>query len=308
MKIATGSLQKLALCLLLLSSGFIVVPLAIAESGATAPAPVKDFKQDAVARAKQAAENKNAKYSTEAVIAIKAVEQAIAMLDEGKNDEAIKKLQEAGGKLETAIAADPNLKLIPVAVRVMTYDLITTPKAVKDELKGINDLLQAGNVQDARLHLGQLRSEIAATYVYLPAETYPDAIKRAVGQINGKQAGLARDTLADAMESLVEETEVTPLPVVLAQGAILEAEKIRETDKDQALQDLSYASEQIETADQLGYFYGNKDDYKAVTKHIETLQNAIAGKSKIQELFDNAKNGIKTLLENAKGKKIGPGQ
>jgi uncharacterized protein (DUF2225 family) len=80
------------------------------------------------------------------------------------------------------------------------------------------------------------------------------------------------------------------------------------TDKDEALQDLAYASEQIETADRLGYFYGNKDDYKAVTKHIEALQNAIAGKNKIEKLFDNAKNSMEMLLNKAKGKKIEPAQ
>jgi hypothetical protein len=303
MKIATGNLHKVALCLLL-SSGFIVVPPVMAESGASAPAQVKDFKQDAVDKAKQAAKDKNAKYSAEAVAAIKAVEQAITLLDEGKHDEAVKKLQEADGKLEIAMAADPDLKLIPVAASVMSYDLITTPKAVTAELAEVNKLLQAGDVQDARLRLARLRSEIVANYVYLPAETYPDAIKRAVEQITTKQAGMARDTLADAMGSLAEETEVTPLPVVLAQGAILEAEQIRETDKDEALQDLAYASDQIETAERLGYFYGNKDDYKAVTKHIETLQNAIAGKNKIEELFDNAKNSMKSLLNKARGKKI----
>jgi hypothetical protein len=230
------------------------------------------------------------------------------LLDEGKNDEAIKKLQEADGKLEIAIAADPKLKLVPVAASVMTYDLITTPKAVKDELKGINGLLQAGDVQDARLHLGQLRSEIVANYVYLPTETYPDAIKRAVEEINAKQGSKGRATLADAMESLVEETEVTPLPVVLAQGAIVEAEKVRKSDKDGALRDLDYAAEQIEMADELGYFYDDKDDYKAVTKHIEALQVAIEGKSKIEELFDDAKNSMKMLLNNLKGKQIEPKQ
>jgi tetratricopeptide (TPR) repeat protein len=303
MDIATGNLQRVALGLLLTCS-LIAVPPVMAEPGASAPVKTKDFKHEAIAKAKQEAEGNNTKYSAEAVVAIKAVEQAIALLDEGKDDEAIKKLQEADGKLEIAIAADPNLKLIPVAASVMTYDLVTTSEAVKDELKVVNELLRAGNVQDARLNLGQLRSEIVTSHAYLPTETYPDAIKHAVELINSKQDKMARDTLADAMESLVEETEVTPLPVVLAQGALLEAEKVRETNKEEALRDLAYASEQIETADRLGYFYGDSDDYKSLTRHMDAIQTAIAGKSKIDELFDDAKTGIKSLLDKTKGKKI----
>ena len=305
MKITTGNLPRVALCLLLSSSAFTIHPV-LAGTVASAPAQAKDFRQDAIAKAKQAAREKHTSYSAEAFAAIKAVEQAIGLLDAGKNEEAIKKLQAADGKLEIAIAADPELKLIPVAASVATFDLLTTPQIVKEELDVVTDQLQAGNVQDARVRLGQLRSEIVSNYVYLPVETYPDAIKRAVGEITGKQANEARDTLANAMDSLVEETIVTPLPVVLAQGAILEAEKVQETDKDEALRALAYASEQMETADRLGYFYGDKEDYKATTKHIEALRTAITGKSKIEELFDNAKNSTKKLLNKAmdKGKAV----
>jgi hypothetical protein len=44
-------------------------------SVATLPAPVKTIKLDAIARAKQTAENKNAKYCSEVVMAIKAVKR-----------------------------------------------------------------------------------------------------------------------------------------------------------------------------------------------------------------------------------------
>jgi hypothetical protein len=111
----------------------------------------EQIKQDTVAKAKQAAKQEHAKYRAEAVAAVKAVEQAAALLDEHKGDEAIKKLEEADGKLAIAIAADPSLKLIPVAANVMTYDLVTTPAAVKAELDAVDDLLEAGDVQAARV-------------------------------------------------------------------------------------------------------------------------------------------------------------
>jgi len=301
MKLSTSNLQKVALCLLLTSS-FIVVHPVLAGSAASTPEQTRDFRKDAIDQTKKAAKEKHARYSTEALDAIKAVEHCIALLDEGKKDEALKKLQEADGKLEAAITADPELKLIPVAASVISFDLLTTPNAVKNELDTVNDELHAGNIQQARVRMGQLRSEIVSSYIYLPAETYPDAIKRATGEITGDKLNLARDTLATAMETLVEETFVTPLPVVLAQAAILEAEKVQEKDKDAALRALAYASGQLETADRLGYFYGDKEDYTAATKHIEALQSAITGRSKIEELFDKAKNSTKMLLKKIEGK------
>ena len=286
----------------LLAWGFVAAHPARAESHSSGSVQAGQIKQDAVAKAKQAAKEEHAKYRAEALAAVKATEQAAALLDEHKGEEAIKKLQEADGKLEIAIAADPTLKLIPVAANVMTYDLATTPEAVNAELDAVDDLLEAGNVQAARVRLGQLRSEIVTNYVFLPVETYPDAIQRAVREITAKQSDKARETLAIAMGSLVEAAEVTPLPVVLAHGAILEAEEVQKSDPDEALRDLDYASEQIKTAERLGYFYADKDGYKAITKHIEELQHVITGASKTETLFENAKNSIKTLLDKFKSK------
>lgn len=56
-----------------------------------------------------------------------------------------------------AIVADPSLNLIPAAADVMTYDLVTTPAAVKAELDAVNDLLEAGDVQAARVRLSRIR-------------------------------------------------------------------------------------------------------------------------------------------------------
>jgi hypothetical protein len=104
------------------------------------------------------------------------------------------------------------------------------------------------------------------------------------------------------MGSLVEEAQVTPLPVVLAHGAILEAEQVRTSDPDEALRDLEYASGQIKTAERLGYFYADKEGYTAITKHIEELQHVIAGTSKTEQLFDDAKNSVKKLLDKFRAK------
>jgi uncharacterized protein YjgD (DUF1641 family) len=296
----SNTFRKIALPFLLAAFTASVTPALAGTATPATPATkhATQAKQDTIARAKQQALEKDSRYSKEAVSAIHSVQHAITLLDQGKNDEALKALQDADGKLEVAIAADPALKMIPVSADVTTIDLETTPKAVSEAIDSITYLLEAGNVQQARTQLNRLSSQIVGTYVYLPTATYPDAIKRAVAEITEQHGKQARATLAAAMDSLVEETVVTPIPVIMAQSAILAAEKAQDTDRDQALQDLDYASEQIETAKRLGYFFANKDDYNQLTGHIDTLRSALTGKSKIAELFDNVKHSLEKLLDH----------
>ena len=88
-----------------------------------------------------------------------------------------------------------------------------------------------------------------------------------------------------------------PLPVSLANDAILDAEAKRSTDREQALWDLDYAHEQMLTAERLGYFYGDTEDYKAALQHIENLRSAIGGKSEVDNLFIKAREGLKRLVD-----------
>jgi predicted ATP-grasp superfamily ATP-dependent carboligase len=51
------------------------------------------------------------------------------------------------------------------------------------------------------------------------------------------------------------------------------------------------------TAERLGYFYGDTDDYKAALQHIEKLRSAIGGKNEVDNLFTKAKEGVKHLVD-----------
>jgi hypothetical protein len=249
------------------------------------------------AKAQHEARNKSKSFNADAVSAIQQVEHAAKLLKSYKYEDALNQLKSADKRIEAAIAADPSLKLIPVVQDVSTHDLVTSPEAVKDELNAIGKELKVGNVQDARMRLNQLRSELITKYVYLPVEIYPAAIKEAVKEIEAERYQQAEKTIETAMNSLVEEVEVIPLPVALANDAILDAEDKRATDSEQALWDLDYAHEQMLTAERLGYFYGDTDDYKAALRHIENLRNAMGSKSEVDNLFIKASEGVKHLVD-----------
>ena len=282
---------------LLLIGTMVVVNPILAATMTSGSSHAQHIKEAVTAKATQDARQKSQNFNADAVAAINQVEQAARLLKSEKYEEALNQLKSADKKLEVAIAADPSLKLIPVVQYVDTYDLVTSPKGVKDEVNAINEELKAGNVQEARVRLDQLRSELITNYVYLPVEIYPAAIKEAVKEIGAKQYSQAEATIDTAMNSLVEEVEVMPLPVSLANDAILDAEAKRSTDKEQALWDLDYAHEQMLTAERLGYFYGNTEDYKIALQHIEKLRSAIGGKNEVDNLFTKAKEGVKHLVD-----------
>lgn len=284
-------------------AGLVSFSLLLTHAAMADPEQVGGATQDAVAVAKEAARKKQQEFSAEAVAAIKNVVQAIDLLADGKKDEAVKKLEAASGKLTVAMAADSELELVPVASDVSIFDLATTPEKVKTDLDIIEDLLDDGDVQGARVLLAEMRSEIVTETAYLPLATYPDAIKRAVSEITANESKKAEATLAMAMDSLVKERLVLPLPVVRAQGAISEAEKVQETDKDEALRDLDYAAAQLKVARRLGYFYTDTAGYRAFKDDIDDLRQALTGKSKTEQLFDEAKNSVSRLLDKFRGEK-----
>jgi hypothetical protein len=282
---------------LLLIGTIVTANPILAATTASGSTHAQQIRQAITAKATQDARQKSQNFNADAVAAIKQVEQAAGLLKLEKYEEALNQLNSADKSLEVAIAADPSLKLIPVVQDVSTYDLVASPKAVKDEVNAITKELKSGNVQEARVRLDQLRSELITNYVYLPVEIYPAAIKQAVKEIGAKQYSQAEATIDTAMNSLVQEVEVMPLPVSLANDAILDAEAKRSTDREQALWDLDYAHEQMLTAERLGYFYGDTEDYKAALQHIENLRSAISGKSEVDNLFTKAREGLKHLVD-----------
>lgn len=88
-----------------------------------------------------------------------------------------------------------------------------------------------------------------------------------------------------------------PLPLALANDAIIDADAKRSTDGEQALRDLDYAHEQMLMAERPGCFYGDREAYKAALQHIENLRHAMGGKSEVDNLFSKAKEEVKNLLD-----------
>ena len=77
-------------------------------------------------------------------------------------------MERATGKLDIILARDPKLDLAPAGVGVVTYDVQGGLDAAKQVRKQAQDLMDAGQLQEARRLLKNLASEAVISVTNIP--------------------------------------------------------------------------------------------------------------------------------------------
>ncbi|HHI76663.1 MAG TPA: YfdX family protein [Gammaproteobacteria bacterium] len=235
----------------------------------------------------------------EAIAAVSRTSKAIRALDRGDKDQALEELATAIGKLELITTAYPELALAPLDVQLVTHDLAGSVEEVEKAIAKARDLLDDGRVQDARLLLRDLASEVVIRTVNVPLATYPDAIKAVVPLIKDGKVKEAKAALATALSTLVVVDHVIPLPVLRAEAALADAKALaanakRKPEEAKKLADLLAAARtQLELAEVLGY--GEKDAFKPFYDDIAAIEKATKGGGTEQGLFDSLKKRFEEL-------------
>ncbi len=233
------------------------------------------------------------------------VQQATKLINDGKEKEAIKALQEATGKFDIALADNPDIKLIPIAAEVRVNELLTTSALVKTQVDLAKDLLKDSRVQAARTVLLPLRDDMETRTAYLPMATYPDAIKLATKMLVEKNKDAALQTLAVALSTVVEKSSIIPLSLIRAEALITSASELdKDQGKDKALKLLDAAKEQLDVATALGYTSEDSDLYSALKDQISALKKEITGGNVVEKLYDKLKTSFKTLIKKKSDQKI----
>ncbi|MGD0960869.1 MAG: YfdX family protein, partial [Methylomonas sp.] len=174
---------------------------------------------------------------------------------------------------------------------------------VAQKVKQAGQLLSHGKLQAGRMVVDELASEMDITTVNIPLGTYPAAIKNAAARINAGKAGEAEQILDDALNSLVEQTEIIPLPLLRAEALVLKASELeqksdlsKEKNRDEILGLVAAAKEKLKIAQLLGY--GDKADYQPFYKVIDDIKGAIhteksaAVWAKVKQALEDLKNKI----------------
>lgn len=213
----------------------------------------------------------------EAADALADIHQALDTLNNGDNKKAFYALQTASEKLDVVLAKHPYLKLIPTDVIVDTIDFPGDANAIEKAINKADDLLDDGKVQAARQLLGGLASEVRIATLNMPLGSFPPAIKNAMMMANKGENKAAADLLQDALDMLIETTDILPLPFVRAEALVNQASELehrqdmsQEKSRDEILKLTDAAKEQLKIAELLGY--GDAGDFKSVYTEIDDIK------------------------------------
>jgi ribonuclease HII len=251
----------------------------------------------AVSDAKTEAKKNEVPVIKGAVEAVVLTQKVLVDLDKNDTKSAIKDLEDAIGKLEVVLAAEKAPKLLPIDASITAVEYLGGVKEIKKNIDTVKDLIDDGKVQEARKLLNTLQSEIDIISVNLPVSSYPDALKLAAKYLHDNKPEQAKAVLVAALNTMVEQVVVIPIPVLKADALIVAASKIAKEDKEQALKHLAQAKVELEKAKLLGYTSKSDVTYKALNEAIEKTEKEIKGKNKAEKLFEDLIKKIKSFKE-----------
>lgn len=249
---------------------------------------------------------KRAKLLADAVEALKQTNEAIDALDNGDKEAALEALALATGKLDVIVAREPELALAPVDVATVREDLIATVDGVKSLREEIDDLVDKGEIQEARPLINAFGSEIRIQTTSIPLATYPDAMKTAAALIDDDQMEEAKVVLDTALSTLVVTEAIVPLPLLRAHAMLdlAEAQITGEGDADtedagdNATVDieslLENASYQVELAKAFGY--GDKSEYRKLQNDMKKLKERVEDDKDAGDLFASLRRQLSGLM------------
>ena len=226
------------------------------------------------------------------------VEKALTLLDQkDKSKEAIAALEAATGKFDIALAANSELRLVPIETTASMFELLTTKDVVEETVDAAEDLLRDNRVQEARALLLPLRDELVSTTRYIPMATYPDTIKLAARALVDGDKVKAKDILAQGLDSFIVTDTVIPLSLLRAEAFLGQAAELdRSKQKTRIVELLDAAEAQVNLAIALGYTNKDSTPYDELVSQIKSLRWAVKGPNAVERLYSELKKSFKDLI------------
>jgi len=239
------------------------------------------------------AKSHQAKLVNEALKSLALSTKALQEINNNKNDDAKKDINLALGQLDALLALKEVPKLLPIENRMVVKNFKGEAKDIDTLLTKVKDLLNNNKVQEARVLLNTLQSEIDLTTVALPLSSYPDALKLASKYMLDEKPKKAKEVLKLALSTFVEIKEIVPIPLIQTTELINMASAIAQKDKDKALNYLLDASDELDKSEKLGYLQKTTSTYKELHELIEGVKKEIKGENKSENLFKELSKKLK---------------
>lgn len=268
----------------------------IAETSA-ALRQVREQTNSRVENERRQAESQAAKsIDQEAVAAIKETKQAIRALADGNGQAALAAIERAAGKIDVLVARNTVAALLPVGIEAQVIDFAPADlRAIKEIASEAKDAVYNKDYPLARILLRRLTSEIRIRTEHLPLASYPTALKEAARLVEQQKPQLASTVLVTALNTLVVIDRVSPLPMVVAQEAVNEAQRSGDKDRDKSLQLLAEAKNELKRARELGYA-GNDPEYSTLDDSIASLERQLKGKESTVSAFARLKEKLASFF------------
>ncbi|NPA29936.1 MAG: YfdX family protein [Epsilonproteobacteria bacterium] len=241
--------------------------------------------------------NRVAKAPKEVVDGLKATLQALQALGKDDIKTAQTALQKADKLFNEALKKDPALKMVPIAEEIAVKEFDADTNQIQADITLADGLLKHHKTQLARDILLPMEDEIDITTRFLPMDTYPIAVKKALDLLKkGKKEACARELML-GFGTVTAEEVVIPIPLLTAQELVKTAEKIAAKDPKTAILHLKEAKKELHRALLLGYTDKNAKAYQSLYDQMTKLQKQLRAKSGMKGLFGKLKKDFKSLLE-----------
>lgn len=257
----------------------------------------KQARPDIENRRKEAEQQAQKTLDQEAIAAIAETEKAILAIAANNKAEALAAIERATGKINILLARNPATGLLPVAYEVEVIDAAPLDtKVIRERINAVDRALVARDLPTLRVLLDSLTSEIHVRTHNLPLATYPEALKEAARLLDQQKNDEAATILLAALNTLAIIDRVIPLPIVIAQEAIIDAEGLRDKDKDGAQRLLETARLELERAKLLGYA-GNDPEYEALNTAISDIETQLKANGDTASVFSRLKERVAAFFQ-----------
>jgi YfdX protein len=259
----------------------------------------KQFRPQIEAQRQQDQKEGEQALDQEAIAAVEQTENAIKSIAANNKNDALASIERATGRINILLARNPTSALIPVHVEVGVIDVAPADiKLIDQMVQRATDATKERHLPAARLLLAALVSELRIHTTFVPLATYPAALQQAARLLDQGKNQDAGGVLLTALNTLVIDDRVVPLPLILAQAAIESADAQRQN-KDKALALLQTAQNETNRSLHLGYM-SDDSEYKALDRDISALESAIKGTSDTSSMFLHLRDRISAFLKRQK--------
>lgn len=190
----------------------------------------------------------------DAIAVVDATWKAVQAIEDNRAEEARRLLQQALQKITDHMARDAPGLSVPIGLEVRVVDTAPADRELVLDMVDQAALAMAKRIySEAREVLQQLASEIRVHTLNLQLQAFADSLSDSAHLLDNGQNSEASSLLSHSLGTIEPADRVIPIPFVLAREAIREAELAQERNKEEALDLLEKAEQQVQRARDLGY-------------------------------------------------------